>query len=240
MKGLNRSKKMADATILDNTPIQALPTRHETTQAKTTQGQVKNSRVDRMKKRLELQQKHKPDLPSQMSQFQSERTDKPKRHRSADAKRKRREKLKALATTCFHCREKGHVADKCPQRVQSTLCFKCGSTEHTIKACKVKTDAKNPYPHAFCFGCNEKGHIISQCPGNERGVYPEGGSCKHCQSVRHLAKECPSLIKQIEKAKDEFVLSKATGREGGDDDFQAAPKPTQPRMSKPKEKIVKF
>lgn len=34
--------------------------------------------------------------------------------------------------------------------------------------------------------------MASKCPENQgRGVYPEGGQCKVCHSVEHLAKDCP-------------------------------------------------
>lgn len=37
-----------------------------------------------------------------------------------------------------------------------------------------------------------QGHLASKCPSNTgHGIYPNGGSCKLCSSVEHLAKDCP-------------------------------------------------
>ncbi|RKP22861.1 hypothetical protein SYNPS1DRAFT_19465, partial [Syncephalis pseudoplumigaleata] len=46
------------------------------------------------------------------------------------------------------------------------------------------------YPFAHCFVCNEQGHLASKCPQNDRGVYPNGGCCRFCGSIRHLSKDC--------------------------------------------------
>ena len=37
----------------------------------------------------------------------------------------------------------------------------------------------------------QKGHLASKCPQNDRGVYPNGGSCKVCGKVDHRASDCP-------------------------------------------------
>ena len=44
---------------------------------------------------------------------------------------------------------------------------------------------------ASCFVCKQQGHLSAQCPKNSRGVYPRGGGCKVCGSVRHFARDCP-------------------------------------------------
>lgn len=46
-------------------------------------------------------------------------------------------------------------------------------------------------PYAKCYVCNQDGHLSGQCPKNERGLYPNGGSCVICQQVDHYAKDCP-------------------------------------------------
>ncbi|KAI9004791.1 hypothetical protein BC832DRAFT_531692 [Gaertneriomyces semiglobifer] len=112
--------------------------------------------------------------------------------------------------TCFLCRNKGHSIKSCPKAEgnQSTavvesdpaatdataatsgICYKCGSSQHTSSKCTKLVDPKNPYPFAHCFVCNNKGHLAGQCEKNDRGLYPNGGSCKYCGSVRHFAKDC--------------------------------------------------
>lgn len=100
---------------------------------------------------------------------------------------------------CFVCRELSHAAKDCPHNVGSGaqgkdtvgLCFRCGSTEHTLTQCKRPRSQENDLPFATCYICSNKGHLASKCPQNQgRGVYPNGGECKVCGSVEHLAKDC--------------------------------------------------
>jgi zinc finger CCHC domain-containing protein 9 len=51
-------------------------------------------------------------------------------------------------------------------------------------------------PYAKCYVCNQEGHLSGQCPKNERGLYPNGGSCAICQQVDHYAKDCPVTKEQ--------------------------------------------
>lgn len=44
--------------------------------------------------------------------------------------------------------------------------------------------------------CNQEGHLAGQCPKNEKGLYPNGGSCAICQQVDHYAKDCPVTKEQ--------------------------------------------
>ena len=39
--------------------------------------------------------------------------------------------------------------------------------------------------------CLHEEHPLTQLLPIHRGIYPRGGCCKICQSVRHLAKDCP-------------------------------------------------
>jgi zinc finger CCHC domain-containing protein 9 len=70
------------------------------------------------------------------------------------------------------------------------MCYNCGSTEHNAKDCRKPNKIGNEYAYAKCFVCNEQGHLSRQCPKNEKGLYPNGGSCRFCNQVTHLAKDC--------------------------------------------------
>ncbi|KAJ3116748.1 hypothetical protein HDU96_008879 [Phlyctochytrium bullatum] len=190
--------------------------------------------------------------------------EKPKRHRpiptakTLEQRRERRKRLKERSTICFHCREKGHSIKNCPKQQQAPveeemgegICYKCGSTEHKSSQCKKKTKPDNPYPFATCFVCKKKGHLAGNCDQNDKGLYPNGGGCRFCGSIRHLAKDCkPS---KTEAGVTELGVLDAN--QGGDDDdvFLALkrmekekPKETQQKPgkaapAKPKKKIVKF
>ena len=48
-----------------------------------------------------------------------------------------------LFQICYNCREAGHDVANCPKLEASTesgsgICFKCGSTEHTLYQCRAK------------------------------------------------------------------------------------------------------
>lgn len=102
---------------------------------------------------------------------------------------------------------------------------------------------ENPLPYSTCFICKQRGHLVGQCPENERGIYPNGGCCKFCGSVRHLAKDC----KPMEQEKGAIMLGTMDMNQGGDDDdvFDSihkiqketpAPKP----VVKKQKKVVNF
>ncbi|CAO1618231.1 unnamed protein product [Sympodiomycopsis kandeliae] len=148
---------------------------------------------------------------------------------SSDHRREKRANERANNTRCFACRALGHSAKECPESLNSNsnslssndpsnlkgnetvgICFRCGSSEHSLKTCnkKKKFDSetqKEILPHATCFICSQKGHLSSNCKQNtERGIYPNGGNCKICQSVHHLVKDCPeSKGKTAQKEGDE-------------------------------------
>ncbi|KAJ6547627.1 hypothetical protein B0H19DRAFT_1033564 [Mycena capillaripes] len=155
---------------------------------------------------------------------------KPKKTKAAyvspgEARRLKRIEERDAATTCFACRLKGHSARDCPSsqsdgRSKSVvgICYRCGSTKHTLARCKKPTDPLNPLPFASCFVCTGKGHLASACPQNKaKGIYPNGGCCKLCRDTSHLAKDC-GLRKQ-DSTEDAGMFG--LGREAGadEDDF---------------------
>ncbi|KAG9220551.1 hypothetical protein CCMSSC00406_0004007 [Pleurotus cornucopiae] len=159
-----------------------------------------------------------------------------------DAARKNTQphRLKAIAdrnsgTICFACRETGHAARDCPTTRNAAkgdsgapgavvgICYRCGSSTHTLSRCKERVDPGDPMPFASCFVCSGKGHLASGCPQNrERGVYPNGGCCKLCGKTMHLARDC-DLHKKVDIATHRPILGivDSAGAGADEDDFHA-------------------
>ncbi|KDR67577.1 hypothetical protein GALMADRAFT_258256 [Galerina marginata CBS 339.88] len=147
---------------------------------------------------------------------------------ATEARRIKRIEEKDAATTCFACREKGHAARDCPTTKNSVtndgkatkvvgICYRCGSTKHSLSRCKKPANPQDPFPYASCFVCSGTGHLASACPQNKaKGVYPNGGCCKLCGDTSHLAKDC--AVRQ--KVSDPTTIF-GTGTEVGpdEDDF---------------------
>ena len=92
------------------------------------------------------------------------------------------------ALNCLKCRQPGHKMRECPEnKVTPEYCYNCGEVDHSTKQCPMPF---TNYAHALCFICNTKGHLASACPKNDRGVYPNGGCCHYCGSIKHLARNC--------------------------------------------------
>lgn len=172
-----------------------------------------------------------------------------RRQKYTDIARQRRAKQqdqhRKNQAICFHCRQTGHFVADCPAKneTETSICYKCGSTEHGLSACPKRHEGSaTDLPYASCFLCKEKGHLISQCPQNSKGVYVDGGECRHCGSKKHLATKCPEKSKKSRKNKDEPKL------EGGDiDDLLEKEEPRREKMKQTKKaplakkrKIVKF
>ncbi|KAF8444855.1 hypothetical protein L210DRAFT_3531192 [Boletus edulis BED1] len=154
-------------------------------------------------------------------------------------KRTEQRRLKRISdrlvdTVCFVCREKGHAAKTCPKaggeggegrnnaNTVVGLCYRCGSTKHTLARCKKPEDPFNPFPFASCFVCSGKGHLASACPQNkEKGIYPNGGSCKLCGEKMHLAKNCELRKKDMAGTTATTVFGTGGGGGADEDDFHA-------------------
>ncbi|KAJ6502499.1 hypothetical protein C8R45DRAFT_621558 [Mycena sanguinolenta] len=142
-----------------------------------------------------------------------------------EARRLKRVEERNATTICFACRLKGHSARDCPSSQSGDksnsavgICYRCGSSKHTLARCKKPADHSNPLPFASCFVCSEKGHLASACPQNKaKGVYPNGGCCKLCGETSHLAKDCG--IRKQDSTQDSTMFG--LGREAGadEDDF---------------------
>lgn len=103
-----------------------------------------------------------------------------RRSKSLQASTDRREKRaaeRASSTRCFACRSLGHSAKECPEALNANstslnsdksgvrgkeavgICFRCGSTEHTLKMCKKSKKMEGgteKLPFATCFVCGTK------------------------------------------------------------------------------------
>ncbi|CAH0774453.1 unnamed protein product [Bemisia tabaci] len=157
--------------------------------------------------------------------------------RTIQLERRKAEKAlqREMKNVCYNCRKSGHFVQDCPEykksvnepTVETGICYKCGSTEHTSHECRLKHGS---FRFAKCFICNEQGHISRECPDNPRGIYPKGGACKGCGDVTHFAKDCPVLIHK--KEKKPFTLGTLNNNdiEALDDNFGSSS--SQPRHDK--------
>jgi zinc finger CCHC domain-containing protein 9 len=115
---------------------------------------------------------------------------------------------------CFACRKTGHSAKNCKESTGVGMCYSCGSLEHTTKDCKKLPKDGNKFKFATCFVCKEQGHLAGACPKNEKGLYPKGGSCRFCNKVDHLAKDCTLTKEEV----GTVTLGKIDLVQGADDD----------------------
>ncbi|KAI0727361.1 hypothetical protein C8Q72DRAFT_840539 [Fomitopsis betulina] len=159
------------------------------------------------------------------------------RKEDSERRRVKRKDQRTVDTICFACREKGHAARECTKALKPTeeggeakrknvaksavgICYRCGSRAHNLSKCQEPVDPQEPLPYASCFVCSGKGHLASTCPQNQsKGVYPDGGCCKLCGEITHLAKDC-GIRKKVEVAASS-VLGTGSGAGADEDDFHA-------------------
>ncbi|KAG0340679.1 hypothetical protein BG004_006323 [Podila humilis] len=132
----------------------------------------------------------------------------------SERRRLRRQKERSNGSVCFACRKTGHSAKNCKETSGVGMCYSCGSLEHTTKDCKKLNKDGNKFKFATCFVCKETGHLASACPQNEKGLYPKGGSCRFCNKVDHLAKDCTLTKDEV----GTVTLGKIDLVQGADDD----------------------
>ncbi|KAG6919337.1 hypothetical protein DXG01_006883 [Tephrocybe rancida] len=150
---------------------------------------------------------------------------------ASEWRRQKRIDEKFKATTCYACRQRGHAAKDCPnaEKLPSEdgqkahlvgICYRCGSTKHTLSRCKKPVDQSDPLPFASCFVCNGKGHLASSCPQNKaKGVYPDGGCCKLCGDTSHLARDCG--LRKRDVVETTTILGTGTAAGADEDDFHS-------------------
>ncbi|KAG0279211.1 hypothetical protein BGZ95_001944 [Linnemannia exigua] len=132
----------------------------------------------------------------------------------SERRRLRRQKERGNASVCFACRKTGHSAKNCKESTGVGMCYSCGSLEHTTKDCKKLSKDGNKFKFATCFVCKEQGHLAGACPKNEKGLYPKGGSCRFCNKVDHLARDCTLTKEEV----GTVTLGKIDLVQGADDD----------------------
>ncbi|KAF4400206.1 hypothetical protein G4B88_019415 [Cannabis sativa] len=122
--------------------------------------------------------------------------------------------------SCFICKGKDHIAKLCPQKAQwekNKICLLCRGRGHSLKNCPNKND--ETVDIKMCYNCGESGHSLDKCPQPLQDGKPmlrkfgfsfwdcwPGGSCKLCNGVTHLAKDCPT---KNQRTHDSAVASKA-------------------------------
>lgn len=153
--------------------------------------------------------------------------------RSQKATRRARAKLQQAI--CFRCRKSGHRVADCPLGEGSSsttllaagkvssgsgatpgnICFRCGSSTHRLQQCKQT----GPLRFAECFVCKERGHLSSACPQSTTGLYPNGGGCRYCSSIQHLARDCKrTQQQQLKEGLGVTQLGMLDLEQGADDD----------------------
>ncbi len=66
------------------------------------------------------------------------------------------------------------------------ICFRCGSTEHTLSRCRKPALKNDELPYATCFICHSKGHLSSKCPNNAGEVFIRKEAAVSCVRASNI------------------------------------------------------
>ncbi|KAK3848150.1 MAG: hypothetical protein J3R72DRAFT_378122 [Linnemannia gamsii] len=169
-------------------------------------GPAKKKKNNKKKKAAGGEKDGKPGAPGQVYPLDNSA--------KSERRRLRRQKERGNASVCFACRKTGHSAKNCKESTGVGMCYSCGSLEHMTQDCKKLSKDGNKFKFATCFVCKEQGHLAGACPKNENGLYPKGGSCRFCNKVDHLARDCTLTKEEV----GTFTLGKIDLVQGADDD----------------------
>jgi len=83
------------------------------------------------------------------------------------------------------------------QSRKGRFCYHCGSAAHTAAHCVDQAGGGSggsggggQFAFAVCFICQSVGHLARQCPSSDHGIFIRGGACHRCGSKQHKAKHC--------------------------------------------------
>ncbi|PAV62176.1 hypothetical protein WR25_16980 [Diploscapter pachys] len=204
---------------------------------------------------LEDLKKMVTELVKKKKLFRKEAGDVVHKWKNREKRRVGRQVEKQIRKVCLNCRESDHHVAECPKlnaenavsgkSEQSSgtaigICFKCGSTEHAIYQCRKKIMG---FPFATCFVCKQQGHLSRDCKQNQKGVYPDGGSCNLCGSNQHLKRDCTELKDQKKRAnekKREFSARTIKPTDSADQDYDPIDEKRDEQPAKKKPKLIKF
>jgi zinc finger CCHC domain-containing protein 9 len=131
-------------------------------------------------------------LPPQQSAYQSQKASQNPR---SEARRLKRKAIRESDKDCFVCRQKGHLSQECPQRIEkgdsintTRICYRCGRIDHSLKDCKkppLKRKRENKEDSISGTEDDNDGDDTTQ------SEFLPFAKCYICQNTGHLAGFCP-------------------------------------------------